>query len=68
MIAWWSVTLASLITRPSGRTSRPVTYAAAAAYSRCVPSSEAIGLISPIMSDGRKREFVRGYVSTLCSS
>ena len=29
MIAWWSVTFASLITRPSGSTSSPVTYAAA---------------------------------------
>ena len=43
MIAWWSVTFASLITRPSGSTSSPVTYAAALAYSRCVPTSEAIG-------------------------
>ena len=34
MIAWWSVTLASLTTRPSGSTSSPVTYAAARAYSR----------------------------------
>ena len=50
MIAWWSVTLASLITRPSGSTSRPVTYSAAFAYSRCSPTSSAIGLISPTMS------------------
>ena len=60
MIAWWSVTFASLTTRPSGSTSSPVTYAAARAYSRCVPTSPAIGLISPIMSLGRKRELVRG--------
>ena len=39
MIAWWSVTFASLTTRPSGSTSSPVTYFAAAAYSRCTPTS-----------------------------
>ena len=60
MIAWWSVTLASLTTRPSGSTSSPVTYCAARAYSRCVPTSSAVGLISPAMSPDRKREFVRG--------
>jgi hypothetical protein len=60
MIAWWSVTFASLMTRLVGRTSSPVTYAAAFAYSRRAPTSLAIGLISPPMSDGRKREFVRG--------
>ena len=60
MIAWWSVTFASLITRLVGSTSSPVTYAAAFAYSRCSPTWPAIGLISPPMSEGRKREFVRG--------
>ena len=60
MIAWWSVTLASLTTRPSGSTSSPVTYAAARAYSRRRPTSAAVGLSSPTMSPGRKREFVRG--------
>ena len=60
MIAWWSVTLASLTTRPSGSTSSPVTYSAARAYSRWRPTSAAVGLSSPTMSPGRKREFVRG--------
>ena len=68
MIAWWSVTLASLTTRPSGSVSSPVTYAAARAYSRRLPTSSAVGLISAAMSPVRKREFVRGYVSALCSS
>ena len=68
MIAWWSVTLASLTTRPSGSTSSPSTYCEAFAYSGWVPTSAAIGLISGIMSPVRYREFVLGYVSALCSS
>ena len=60
MIAWWSVTLASLTTRASGSTSSPVTYAAAVAYSRARPTSAAVGLMSARMSEGRKRELVRG--------
>ena len=61
MIAWWSVTLASLTTRPSGSTSSPVTYGGGRARTRgACPTSAAIGLISPTMSRGRKREFVRG--------
>ena len=32
------------------------------------PTWAAVGLISPIMSEVRKREFVRGYVIALCSS
>ena len=60
MIAWWSVTLASLTTRPSGSTSSPSTYLAASLYSRSAPTSFAVGLISPIMSRVMKREFVRG--------
>ena len=60
MIAWWSVTLASLTIRPSGSTSRPVTYFAACAYSRWEPTRAAIGFSSGIMSLDRKRELVRG--------
>jgi hypothetical protein len=60
MIAWWSVTFASLTTRPSGSVSSPVTYAAAFAYSDRRPTCAAVGLISPAMSPVRKREFVRG--------
>ena len=68
MIAWWSVTFASLTTRPSGSTSSPSTYCAARAYSGFSPTFEAVGLISPAMSPDKNREFVRGYVSALCSS
>ena len=53
MIAWWSVTFSLLTTRPSGSMSSPVTYSAAAAYSRGAPTIAAIGLISGIMSLGR---------------
>ena len=41
---------------------------AAFAYSGRLPTCPAVGLISPAMSPVRKREFVRGYVSALCSS
>ena len=60
MIAWWSVTLASLTTRPSGSTSSPRTYFEPWAYSLRSPTSLAIGFISPTMSFVKKREFVRG--------
>ena len=50
MIAWWSVTFSLLTTRPSGSTSSPSTYSEAVAYSRCPPTSRAIGLMSGIMS------------------
>ena len=68
MIAWWSSTLLLLTTRPSGRSFRPVTYAAPFAYSRCLPTSSAVGRISGIISLVSQREFVRGYVIALCCS
>ena len=60
MIAWWSWTLASLTTRPSGSLSRPSTNFDAASYWALWPMCSAVGLISGIMSPVRKREFVRG--------
>ena len=62
MIAWWSVTFASLTTRAERQqVERRCTYARGLARTRgCAPTCSAVGLISATMSLGRKREFVRG--------
>ena len=60
MIAWWSVTFLSLTTRSSGSLSSASTYSEPRRYCGLWPTSDAVGLISGIMSPVRKRELVRG--------